>query len=262
MEVKPKKHLGQHFLKDLDIAKKIADSLLLKTLKVIEIGPGMGVLTQFLKQVDGRELFVSEIDQESVEYLLVNEIIDKEHLLGDFLQLDLNLYFTDEIAVIGNFPYNISSQIVFKAIENRALIPEFAGMFQKEVAERIAAKPGNKQYGIISVFTQAYFDVEYLFTVEAHVFSPPPKVQSGVIRLVRKPILELGCDELLFRQIVKNTFGTRRKMLRVSLKRLIGKNPILEDVFFQKRPEELSFEEFVILTNQISALPKDSIIDE
>ncbi len=256
MEVKAKKHLGQHFLKDINIAEKIANTISNNTANVLEIGPGTGVLTRFLNQVEGRNLYAAEVDIESVEYLVGNNIIAPDHVFGDFLKLDLPEIFTEEIAVIGNFPYNISSQIVFKTIENRKLIPEFSGMFQKEVAERISAEPGSKKYGIISVLTQAYYDVEYLFTVDEHVFRPPPKVKSGVIRLLRKDIDKLDCDEALFKQVVKTSFNTRRKMLRVSLKRLIGKSEILQDEFYQKRPEQLSVEEFVNITNQISAIER------
>jgi 16S rRNA (adenine1518-N6/adenine1519-N6)-dimethyltransferase len=252
MEVKPKKHLGQHFLKDQNIAKKISETLQLDTPTVLEIGPGMGVLTNFLKENKKSELYVAEVDPESVEYLIENKIMDIHNIVGDFLNLDIPNYFESELAVIGNFPYNISSQIVFKTIDNKEKIPEFAGMFQKEVAERICAAPGSKQYGIISVLTQAYYNTEYLFTVDEQVFNPPPKVKSGVIRLTRKENLDLGCDEKLFKTIVKNTFNTRRKMLRVSLKRIIGSNEILQEEFFQKRPEQLSVDEFVWITKRIS----------
>jgi 16S rRNA (adenine1518-N6/adenine1519-N6)-dimethyltransferase len=252
MEVKPKKHLGQHFLKDQNIAKKISKTLQLDTPTVLEIGPGMGVLTNFLKENKKSELYVAEVDPESVEYLIENKIMDIHNIVGDFLNLDIPNYFESELAVIGNFPYNISSQIVFKTIDNKEKIPEFAGMFQKEVAERICAAPGSKQYGIISVLTQAYYNTEYLFTVDEQVFNPPPKVKSGVIRLTRKENLDLGCDEKLFKTIVKNTFNTRRKMLRVSLKRIIGSNEILQEEFFQKRPEQLSVDEFVWITKRIS----------
>ncbi len=251
MEVKPKKHLGQHFLKDKNIAKKIAETLQLNTPTILEIGPGMGVLTTFLKN-NTSELYVAEVDPESIEYLVENKIIDDHHIVGDFLKLNIENYFDTEVSIIGNFPYNISSQIVFKTIENKEKIPEFAGMFQKEVAERICASPGNKQYGIISVLAQAYYKTEYLFTVDEHVFNPPPKVKSGVIRLTRKENLNLGCDENLFKNVVKTSFNTRRKMLRVSLKRIIGSNDILKDEFFEKRPEQLKVEEFVWITNKLA----------
>jgi 16S rRNA (adenine1518-N6/adenine1519-N6)-dimethyltransferase len=253
MEVKAKKHLGQHFLNDLNIAQQIANSLQLKLGTVLEVGPGTGVLTQFL-QKEGQEVFVSEVDRESIQYLIEKDIVKKDHLLGDFLTLDLQAHFSQPIAVIGNFPYNISSQILFKTLENRAMIPEFAGMFQKEVAERICSKPRSKAYGILSVLTQAFYHTEYLFTVHENVFTPPPKVKSGVIRLSRKEHYELECDEMLFREIVKTTFNTRRKMLRGSLKRIIGSHNLLQDPFFQKRPEELGFEEFVWLTQQVEQI--------
>lgn len=256
MNVKAKKHLGQHFLEDLNIANKISETLIRGTNNVLEVGPGMGVLTQFLKEVENRNVFVAEVDQESIEYLVINKIMEYSNILGDFLKLDLNAHFSEEVAIIGNYPYNISSQIVFKTIENRALIPEFAGMFQKEVAERICAKPGGKQYGVISVLTQAYYDAEYLFTVDEHVFNPPPKVKSGVLRLTRKENYNLDCDEKLFKEIVKTTFNTRRKMLRVSLKSMIGKNPVLQEKFYQKRPEELSVEEFIAITEMVSKIRK------
>ena len=202
-KVRAKKHLGQHFLNDLNIAQKIADSLHYQAYKqVLEIGPGMGVLTQFLLQKDS-EVFVIEIDTESVVYLkthfpqLNNQIIE-----GDFLKIPLNEIFKEPFAMIGNFPYNISSQILFKAFDYKDMIPEIAGMFQKEVAERIASQPGNKNYGIISVLLQAHYDIEYLFTVNENVFTPPPKVKSGVIRLIRKENQTLDCDEKLFKRVV------------------------------------------------------------
>ena len=256
MEVRAKKHLGQHFLKDKNIAQKIADSLLLNTPTILEIGAGTGVLTQFLKKKENTKLLVSEVDDESIEYLIENDIISKEDIVGDFLKLNLAALFKTQVAIIGNFPYNISSQIVFKTIENKELIPEFAGMFQKEVAERICASPGNKQYGIISVLTQAYYNTEYLFTVDENVFTPPPRVKSGVIRLSRKEDPNLGCNEKLFKQLIKTSFNTRRKMLRVSLKRIIGANEILKDSFYQKRPEQLSVQEFITMTNAIESALK------
>jgi 16S rRNA (adenine1518-N6/adenine1519-N6)-dimethyltransferase len=253
MEVRAKKHLGQHFLKDLGIAKQIAESLKIKVDNVVEVGPGMGVLTQFLKENTSSKLFVAEIDQESVTYLLENNIVEQSQILGDFLQLDLAATFDQQqVAVIGNFPYNISSQILFKTLEFKHLIPEFAGMFQKEVAQRICSGPGSKDYGILSVLTQAYYHTEYLFTVDEHVFSPPPRIKSGVIRLVRKENLDIGCDEKIFKEVIKLTFNTRRKMLRVSLKTVLGKNEILQDSFFQKRPEQLSVEEFVYIANLVA----------
>lgn len=247
--VKAKKHLGQHFLTDLDIAKKIADALSDNTETVLEIGPGTGVLTKFLKEVLNRKLFVAEVDQESVDYLLAHKIVGQDYILGDFLKLDIKATFQGDFAIIGNFPYNISSQIVFKAIDYREQVTEFVGMFQKEVAERIGAGPGSKTYGIISVLTQAYFEVEYLFTVNEDVFYPPPKVKSGVIRMKRRAKLHLDCDEVLFKRIVKTSFGMRRKMLRKSLKSVFNKPEILSQEIFMKRPEQLSVEEFVGITN-------------
>jgi len=256
MEVKAKKHLGQHFLKDRAIAQKIADTIAGSGDVVLEIGPGMGVLTKLIKEFDYKKLYVSEVDLESIYYLVAKEIVEKEQILGDFMKLDLASTFDNEIAIIGNFPYNISSQIVFKTIDDRKKIKVFAGMFQKEVAERICASPGNKKYGILSVMVQAYFDAEYLFTVEPEAFKPAPKVRSGVIRLVRKDKLNIECDEVLFKKVVKTSFNTRRKMLRVSLKRLIGANDFLKDDFYMKRPEQLSVEDFIKITNEISLKEK------
>ncbi len=250
--VKAKKHLGQHFLTDLNIAKKIADTISEEQEQVLEIGPGTGVLTRFLKEVPNRELYVAEVDQESVDYLIEHQIVTKDYVLGDFLKLDVKTTFSSDFAIIGNFPYNISSQIVFKAIDHRDQVAEFAGMFQKEVAERIGAGPGSKTYGIISVMTQAYFDVEYLFTVNENVFNPPPKVKSGVIRMTRREQLHLNCDEVLFKKIVKTSFNMRRKMLRKSLKSIFNKPEILSQEIFMKRPEQLSVEEFVGITNLLA----------
>ncbi|OYT12362.1 MAG: 16S rRNA (adenine(1518)-N(6)/adenine(1519)-N(6))-dimethyltransferase [Bacteroidetes bacterium 4572_112] len=249
MQVRAKKHLGQHFLKDLEIAKNIATSLENNELPVLEVGPGMGVLTNFLNAENKGDVYVAEIDRDSVAYLIEKGIVPQERILGDFLHLDLKESFDGEVNIIGNFPYNISSQILFRTLENKELIPEFAGMFQKEVAERIVAKPGNKQFGILSVMTQAYYDAEYLFTVDEHVFDPPPRVKSAVIHLKRKENTVLDCDEKLFKTIVKTTFNTRRKMLRGSLRRIVGKSDVLHDEFFQKRPEQLSVEDFVNVTN-------------
>ncbi len=253
MSVRAKKHLGQHFLKDENIAKKIADSLTEIGYKnVLEIGPGMGVLTKYLLKKP-LTTYVIEIDTESVEYLqahylnLANRIISK-----DFLKINLSDYFGDEpIAIIGNFPYNISSQIVFKTLENRAQIPEFSGMFQKEVAKRIAEKEGSKTYGILSVLTQAFYNVEYLFTVPPSVFNPPPKVDSGVIRLIRKENFTLPVDEKLFYKVVKTAFNQRRKTLRNSLKTMNLSDNLREDSIFAKRPEQLSVQEFINLTSKI-----------
>ena len=253
MSVRAKKHLGQHFLKDENIAKKIADSLTLKGYKnILEIGPGMGVLTKYLLEKD-ITTYVIEIDPESVEYLQANylnlapRIIEK-----NFLKYDLNEVFNQEpFAIIGNFPYNISTQIVFKTLEMRHQIPEFSGMFQKEVAQRICEKEGSKAYGILSVLTQAFYDAEYLFTVPPSVFNPPPKVDSGVLRLTRKEHFDLPCDEKLFFRVVKTAFQQRRKTLRNSLKTFNLSNNLKANVIFGKRPEQLSVDSFIELTQLI-----------
>ena len=252
MKVKPKKHLGQHFLNDIIIAQKIADSLIGNSYKkVLEIGPGTGVLTQYLLKKE-YETHVIEIDAESVIYLNKNFPQLKNKILAtDFLKIELSEFFQEPIAIIGNFPYNISSQIVFKTIENRKMIPEFAGMFQKEVALRIAADPGSKTYGIISILTQVYYDVEYLFTVPPHVFNPPPKVDSGVIRLTRKKDFTLPIDEEFFRKIVKTAFNQRRKTLRNSLKSFNLSDKLREDSIFAQRPEQLSVTQFIKLAQLI-----------
>ena len=220
-KVRAKKHLGQHFLKDLGIARDIAHSLSLNNYsKVLEVGPGMGVLTQFLILLD-TETFVIEIDKESVSYLKKHYPELDNHLIeGDFLKLPLQEIFKEPIAIIGNFPYNISSQILFKAIDHKDLIPEIVGMFQKEVAERVVSPPGSKKYGITSVLLQCYYDAEYLFTVDETVFDPPPKVKSAVIRLKRNNRDKLDCDEKKFIQVVKTAFSQRRKTLRNALKSL------------------------------------------
>lgn len=255
MNVKAKKHLGQHFLKDENIAKKIADTLSLEGYKnVLEIGPGMGVLTKYLLEKK-TTTYVIEIDSESVEYLQANylnlapRIIEK-----DFLKYNLNDVFKGEpLAIIGNFPYNISSQIVFKTLEMRDQIPEFSGMFQKEVAQRICSKEGSKIYGILSVLTQAFYDAEYLFTVPPSVFNPPPKVDSGVLRLTRKENYQLPCDEVLFFKVVKAGFQQRRKTLRNSLKTFDLSDNLKANVIFGKRPEQLPVQEFIQLTQLIEA---------
>jgi len=254
-KVKAKKHLGQHFLTDENIAKKIADTLQLEGYDlVLEIGPGMGVLTKYLLEKD-IETYVIEIDTESVEYLnahypkLHGKIISK-----DFLKYNLNEVFNGKpFALIGNYPYNISSQIVFKCLEMRNQIPEFSGMFQKEVAERICEKKGSKVYGILSVLAQAFYDVEYLFTVEPEVFNPPPKVKSGVMRMIRKENYSLPCDEKLFFSVVKIGFQQRRKTLRNSLKSFGLSDNLKEDTIFDLRPEQLSVEQFIELTQKIAA---------
>ncbi|MTE26952.1 16S rRNA (adenine(1518)-N(6)/adenine(1519)-N(6))-dimethyltransferase RsmA [Winogradskyella ouciana] len=253
MSVKAKKHLGQHFLKDENIAQKIADTLSLDGYNdVLEIGPGMGVLTKYLLKKD-ITTHVIEIDTESVEYLknnylnLSNRIYEK-----DFLKYDLTQIFKDQpFAIIGNFPYNISSQIVFKTLEMRSQIPEFSGMFQKEVALRICSKEGSKVYGILSVLTQAFYDAEYLFTVPPNVFNPPPKVDSGVLLLKRKENYKLPCDEKLFFRVVKTGFQQRRKTLRNSLKSFNLSDNLKANTIFGQRPEQLSVSQFIELTSLI-----------
>ena len=257
MSVRAKKHLGQHFLKDEHIAKKIADSLQgTSYTDVLEIGPGMGVLTKYLLKNKNYTTSVIEIDSESVKFLQTHFLnLSKRIFEKDFLKINLQeLYPNKQFAIIGNFPYNISTQIVFKTLENRAYIPEFSGMFQKEVAERIAEKAGSKKYGILSVLTQAFYNVEYLFTVPPSVFNPPPKVDSGVIRLTRKENFTLPVSEKLFYQVVKTAFNQRRKMLRGSLKSFNLSDELKQSEFFTKRPEQLSVEEFIKLTRLIEAL--------
>ena len=249
-KVRAKKHLGQHFLKDLEIARDIVHSLSLNNYsKVLEVGPGMGVLTQFLIPLD-IEIFVIEIDKESVSYLKKYYPELNNHLIeGDFLKLPLQEIFKEPIAIIGNFPYNISSQILFKAIDHKDLIPEIVGMFQKEVAERVVSPPGSKKYGIISVLIQCYYNVEYLFTVDKTVFDPPPKVKSAVIRLIRNDIDKLDCDEKKFIQVVKTAFGQRRKTLRNALKSLNLVDENSGSKYLSLRAEQLSVEDFMNLTN-------------
>ena len=253
--VKPKKFLGQHFLTDLNVAHRIADTVdACPGIPVLEVGPGMGVLTQYILPKQ-REFKVVEIDFDSVPYLhehfpqLGDNIIE-----GDFLKMDLREVFGGRPFVLtGNYPYNISSQIFFKMVENRDLIPCCTGMIQKEVAERMAAKPGTKAYGVLSVLIQAWYDVEYLFTVDENVFNPPPKVKSAVICIKRNDKQVLGCDERLFRRIVKTVFTMRRKMMRNGMKQILGKDsPMLADPIFTMRPEQLSVQDFIDLTNRVS----------
>jgi 16S rRNA (adenine1518-N6/adenine1519-N6)-dimethyltransferase len=257
-QVRPKKNLGQHFLTDLNIAKQIADTVdACPELPVLEVGPGMGVMTQFLVEKP-RPFKVVEIDRESVAYLqehfprLYNNIIG-----GDFLRMDLREVFDGQQFVLtGNYPYDISSQIFFKMLDNKDLIPCCTGMIQHEVAVRMASQAGNKQYGILSVLIQAWYHVEYLFTVEPGVFNPPPKVQSAVIRMTRNEVTDLGCDEQLFKRVVKTVFNQRRKMLRVSLRQIFsGEHPassqFFDDEMMTRRPEQLSIPEFVELTNKV-----------
>lgn len=249
-KVRAKKHLGQHFLIDLGIARDIAHSLSLNNYsKVLEVGPGMGVLTQFLILLD-TETFVIEIDKESVSYLKKHYPELDNHLIeGDFLKLPLEEIFMEPIAIIGNFPYNISSQILFKAIDHKDLIPEIVGMFQKEVAERVVSPPGSKKYGVISVLLQCYYDVEYLFTVDETVFDPPPKVKSAVIRLRRNDRDKLDCDEKKFIQVVKTAFSKRRKTLRNALKSLNLVDENSASQYLSLRAEQLSVENFMNLTS-------------
>ena len=251
--VKAKKHLGQHFLKDLNIAQKIADTLSLKNYKkVVEIGAGMGVLTQFLLKKDV-DVHIVEIDKESVDYLETNyPALRGKIIADDFLKYDVAGYLAEPFAIIGNFPYNISTQIVFKLLELREYVPEFSGMFQKEVAERICEHEGSKTYGILSVLVQAFYETSYLLTVSESVFNPPPKVKSGVIRLVRKTDFHLDCDERLFFTVVKTAFNQRRKTLRNSLKPLLTDENLKQDPIFDKRPEQLPWQEFVFITKKIS----------
>lgn len=254
MQVKPKKALGQHFLTDLGIARRIADTLdAFAGLPVVEVGPGMGVLTQFLLE-KGHDLTVVEIDTESVEYLRRHmPALEGRILAEDFLRLDLGALFPGrKFCVIGNYPYNISSQIFFHILEWKDQVVCCSGMLQREVAERLAARPGTKARGILSVLLQAWYDVEYLFTVDEHVFNPPPKVKSGVVRLTRNSITDLGCDPVLFRKVVKATFGQRRKTIRNSIRGVLSPGvPVPESPLMALRPEQLSVEQFVELTNLV-----------
>ena len=260
MEVRAKKALGQHFLTDQKVAQAIVDALP-GGLPALEVGPGMGVLSQYLLQRDDIDLRLVEIDTESVEYLLTHfPGMEGKLMEADFLRLPLERIFPDKFNIIGNFPYNISSQIFFKVLDYKESVPCVVGMVQKEVAERIAEKPGSKTYGILSVLLQAWYDIEYLFTVGSGCFAPPPKVESAVIRLTRNTRTELGCDEKLFKNIVKTAFGQRRKMMRNPLKPLAaakasreGWSPdFLSQPVFSQRPEQLSVEDFVALTNLLA----------
>ncbi len=256
-QVRAKKSLGQHFLTDLNIASKICDSLGGGTAEnpaaVLEVGCGMGVLTRFLLQRDDIVTYGAEIDGESVEYLHEHYPDFAPRLIeGDFLTMDLRERFGDEVRVIGNFPYNISSQIFFKIIENRDIVPECVGMIQREVAVRMAEPPGSREYGILSVLLQAWYDIEYLFTVGEKVFNPPPKVKSAVVRLRRNGTTRLGCDEALFVRVVKASFGQRRKMIRNSLKSVFGDFGGKEHRFFSMRAEQLSVADFTELTNWVA----------
>lgn len=267
--VKPKKFLGQHFLTDLGIARDIADTVdACPDIPVLEVGPGMGVMTQFLVQKP-RTVKVVEIDYESVSFLREKFPSLEENIIeDDFLKMHLeNVFQGQSFVLTGNYPYNISSQIFFKMLDYKNLIPCCTGMIQKEVAERIAAAPGNKSYGILSVLIQAWYSVEYLFTVHEHVFNPPPKVKSAVIRMTRNSTTSLGCDEQLFKRLVKTTFNQRRKTLRNNIRPLLGEldtqcakeglpipdhTTLLQDPIFNQRPEQLSVQQFIALTNRVS----------
>jgi 16S rRNA (adenine1518-N6/adenine1519-N6)-dimethyltransferase len=260
-QVRPKKNLGQHFLTDLSIAKRIADTVdePYGDIPVLEVGPGMGVMTQYLVE-KSRPFKVVEIDRESVAYLKATLFRGENPIIeGDFLRMDLRQVFNGQQFVLtGNYPYDISSQIFFKMLDNRDLIPCCTGMIQREVALRIASEPGTKAYGILSVLIQAWYDVEYLFTVEPSVFNPPPKVQSAVIRMTRNQVKHLDCNEDLFKRVVKTVFNQRRKMLRVSLRQLVNSkeengetHDFFSDPIMTKRPEQLTVQEFVTLTNMV-----------
>lgn len=252
--VKAKKNLGQHFLNDQNIARKIVGGLQSEQVcKVLEIGPGMGVLTQYLLQEPKYETWVVEIDRESVEYLNRNfPELNNRIISADFLRLNLSQYFTERFSIIGNFPYNISSQIFFKILEYRNQIPEVVCMLQKEVAERLAEPPGSKTYGILSVFLQAFYNIEYLFTVHENVFTPPPKVKSGVIRLTRNQTSQLSCDEKMFMSVVKMAFNQRRKTMRNSLRAFLANDELRAESIFDKRPEQLGVAEFEQITRMIA----------
>ena len=257
-QVRPKKNLGQHFLIDLGIAKRIADTVdAFPDIPVLEVGPGMGVMTQYLVDKP-RDLKVVEIDRESVAYLNEHFPRLQQNIIGaDFLRMSLDDVFDGrQFVLTGNYPYDISSQIFFKMIDNKDLIPCCTGMIQREVALRIASEPGNKAYGILSVLIQAWYDVEYLFTVDETVFNPPPKVKSAVIRMTRNKVTNLGCDEKLFKRLVKTVFNQRRKMLRVSLRQMFATPPsngLYQQEVMTKRPEQLSVSQFVELTNIVQA---------
>lgn len=247
-DVRAKKHLGQHFLRDETVARNIVEGLTSTDIPIIEIGPGTGVLTKYL--VDKPDFYAAELDTESVEYLRdTYPQLSGKLLEGDVIKMDLKHYFEGKFSIIGNFPYNISSQIFFKVLENVGQVEEVVCMVQKEVAQRIAEPPGTKTYGILSVLLQAYYDIDYLFTVHEHVFDPPPRVKSAVIRLKRNQVEAIDCDEKAFFRVVKTAFGQRRKTLRNSLKSMIaGRAEISEMEIFNLRPERLSVEDFVGLT--------------
>lgn len=253
--VRAKKHLGQHFLNDKNAAQRIVNALdtNLGFKQVLEVGPGMGVLSDFLLQNLSYETYLIDVDDESIAFLADKYPDLGDRLIhGDFLQLDFATHFEDKMAVIGNFPYNISSQILFKILDERQKVMQMVGMFQKEVAERCVAKPGNKEYGILSVFLQAYYDVEYLFTVKAGAFNPPPKVLSGVMRMTRNTVEKLDCDERVFWRVVKAGFNQRRKTLRNALSGVIPKDKMSDNPLYEMRAERLEVSDFITLTNEIT----------
>ncbi|MBP3942334.1 16S rRNA (adenine(1518)-N(6)/adenine(1519)-N(6))-dimethyltransferase RsmA [Sphingobacteriaceae bacterium WQ 2009] len=255
--VRAKKHLGQHFLNDKNAAQRIVEALdpSLGFKQVLEVGPGMGVLSDFLLLKEDYLTWLIDIDDESIDYLADKYPQLGERLIhGDFLNLDFGKYFGEQMAIIGNFPYNISSQILFKILEERDRVVQMTGMFQKEVAERCVAKPGSKEYGILSVFLQAYYHVEYLFTVKAGAFNPPPKVLSGVMRMTRNTTTSLDCDEKLFWRVVKAGFNQRRKTLRNSLSAVVPKDKMSDNPLYELRAERLTVADFVALTKEISSL--------
>ena len=251
--VRPKKALGQHFLIDQNIAQRIVEQLSPDVESIIEVGAGTGILTQYLVQNVLDRFYVIEIDKESIAYLERHfPMLGSQLIHGDFLRADLSQYGKQNMAIIGNFPYNISSQIFFHVLRYKDLVVEVVGMVQKEMAERMAAKEGSKTYGILSVLIQAWYDIDYLFTVHENVFNPPPKVKSAVIKMRRNTVTNLGCDENLFVRVVKQAFNQRRKTLRNSLRSML-RPEIIEDEIFNKRPEQLSVQEFIALTNLIGA---------
>lgn len=250
--VRAKKHLGQHFLKDENVAKNIVLGLTTTEIPIIEIGPGTGVLTKYL--VEKPDFYAAEVDTESVEFLRENyPQLSGKLLEGDVLKMDLKHYFEGKFSIIGNFPYNISSQIFFKVLEYKDQVDEVVCMIQKEVADRIAEPPGTKTYGILSVLLQAYYDIDYLFTVHEHVFDPPPRVKSAVIRLKRNDVAQIDCDDKAFFKVIKMAFGQRRKTLRNSLKPMIaGRTEIAEQEVFNLRPERLGVQDFIALTKLLT----------
>lgn len=257
-QVRAKKFLGQHFLTDESIAERIARSLSGKTTNLLEIGPGMGVLTKYIVNNPDYQFKAVEVDRESVAFLH-NHYPTLDVIEGDFLRMDLDTLFDGQFAIIGNFPYNISSQILFRVFEQRNSVPEVVGMFQKEVAERIAAGPGSKTYGILSVLLSAFYNIEYLFTVHEHVFNPPPKVKSAVIRLTRNDVRQLDCDEKEFVRVVKTGFNQRRKTLRNALKPLNCSLDNIPDELLLKRAEQLGVADFVFITNNLKPEPNNQI---